>query len=146
MFQGIAAFIKEYSEIPKPSCSSCETLKSGLDVIKVEMEGRMGEMKGAMAKMQAEIEKLRQEMGECRKRTGAGVVPPAPPPPPPPLPLPSDRVLVINKKGGSAIEKKKKAESSRPVISLKEILNVKLRKTSVSKLSSSLSKINSTFF
>lgn len=130
MSQGIAAFIKEYSETPKPSCSSCESLKSGLDVIKVEMDGRMGEMKSAMAKMQAEIAKLREDMADGRR--GAGVVPPAPPPPPPPLPLPSDRALVINKKGGSAIEKKKKAESSRPVISLKEILNVKLRKTSVS--------------
>ncbi|KAL1500809.1 hypothetical protein ABEB36_006251 [Hypothenemus hampei] len=59
--------------------------------------------------------------------------PPPPPPPPPPLPLATTHVPVklhLNHKSRSLLDTKSLNNDSRPIISLDEILKVKLKKTS----------------
>lgn len=83
-----------------------------------------------------ELREVKQILENFNKVSNPSKLPPPPPPPPPP-PFPSLPLLVNTpvcrpKIGNKKLEEKKGNENVRPVISLEDILKVKLKKVPVS--------------
>ncbi|KAF2899804.1 hypothetical protein ILUMI_06382 [Ignelater luminosus] len=78
----------------------------------------------------AQFEDLRKELQELKGQLNTkSAVPPPPPPPPPPL-LPALSIPHNNSKTVKVAARKKSNENARPIISLEDILKVKLKKIS----------------
>lgn len=100
-----------------------------------DLERKIDEMKRKLES----YEVIKSELADIRKQlsSSSAVVPPKPPVPPPPPPLPVFSISAKNTCNTflKMVHSEKKLisyENPRPMITLEDILNVKLKKTSVS--------------
>ncbi|KAI4454540.1 hypothetical protein MML48_9g00021313 [Holotrichia oblita] len=141
----------------KASCYSCKNYQQQVTTLStkiLDLDKELHENKEKMTNLNEEIDKIKVNLAELdvvkqklrdieekiekklSSSTGAIPSPPPPPPPipPPPPPLPSSAsspsVSRTVKATVARKVEKKNCENSRPVISLNDILNVKLKKTS----------------
>lgn len=139
----------EISTVKERNCYNCRVYVEQITSLSTKVDNlneEIGKMKeglyelDVMKKKIKDIEeKLDNRLTHVAPPLGPSPPPPPPPPlppPPPPLPLPTmvscPAVARHAKTTNSKKIDKKNCENSRPVISLNDILNVKLKKTSVS--------------
>ncbi|XP_056636095.1 uncharacterized protein LOC130444838 [Diorhabda sublineata] len=131
--------IEELTVLQSGHLEQMKTLSQQLHQIKQQVD--------KLNDFQTELEMLKEQVKMAKPASLVpSVLPPAPPPPPPPLPppvLPLSETKTFNfQKKSSSGTKAVTNENLRPVISLEDILKVKLKKTS-SRLHQPISRRNS---
>ncbi|KAK5637919.1 hypothetical protein RI129_012214 [Pyrocoelia pectoralis] len=125
--QSLVSLYKFYTHRNTSHCENCNQYLGQIAALSSNIENLRSEMKDEIKQQLCKFEEnIKRHLSDTRLAPIHTVPPPPPPPPPPPL-LPS---LTNSSKIVRKTEVKKSQDVVKPIISLDDILNVKLRKIS----------------